>query len=187
MENLTHRLLIAGPKLIDPRFHKSVVYIYKHDENGAVGFIVNKPMPKSLWYELCSNAEVQNPVEKDVYVCFGGPVDPQTGFVLHTSDYVSEFTEKVTGDIAITQGLHIVADIAQGLGPKENLIILGYSSWMATQLESEIESAWPRDQNSGWMDIAFNNDIVFGNDYNKKWDKAVDVYATEKVGKLLEF
>ena len=187
MENLTHRLLVAGPQLMDPRFHKSVVYIYRHDPNGAVGFIVNKPLAKSLWYELCSNAEIQNPVEKEGQVIFGGPVDTQTGFVLHTSDYNSEMTELVTGDVAITQGLHIIADIAQGLGPKEYCIILGYSGWTAGQLEVEIESAWPRDENSGWFNIDFNNDIVFGKDNNKKWEKAVELYASSTVERLLEF
>jgi putative transcriptional regulator len=96
-------------------------------------------------------------------------------------------TELVTGDVAITQGLHIIADIAQGLGPKEYCIILGYSGWTAGQLEVEIESAWPRDENSGWFNIDFNNDIVFGKDNNKKWEKAVELYASSTVERLLEF
>ena len=187
MENLTHKLLVAGPRLLDPRFHKSVVYIYKHDENGAVGFIVNKPLAKSLWYELCNNAEVKNPIEKDANVCFGGPMDTQSGFVLHSDEYDSEFTEKVTGLISITQGLHIVADIAQGLGPREYIIILGYSSWTLGQLELEVAEADGRHPNSGWMVIDFSNDIAFGFDYNKKWEKAVDLFATNTIGKLLEF
>ena len=187
MENLTHKLLIAGPKLFDPRFNRSVVYIYKHDENGAVGFIVNKPLAKSLWYELCNNAEVKNPVEKDAKVCFGGPIDTSTGFVLHTSDYETEFTEQVTGEVSITQGLHIIADIAQGLGPREYVIILGYSSWTAGQIEMEIEENWPREGGSGWLVVDFTTEITFGPDFNKKWEKAVEVYATNTVGKLLEF
>jgi putative transcriptional regulator len=172
---------------MDPRFHKSVVYIYKHDENGAVGFIVNKPLAKSLWYELCNNAEVKNPTEKDANVCFGGPVDTQTGFVLHTAEYDTEFTEKVTDLISITQGLHIIADIAQGLGPREYIIILGYSSWTVGQLEMEIEAPWPRQAGEGWLVIDFSSDIAFGFDYNKKWEKAVELFATNTVDKLLEF
>ena len=187
MTNLSHKLLIAGPKLMDPRFHKSVVYIYKHDDNGAVGFIVNKPMPNSLWYELCNNAEIKNPVEKDAKVCFGGPIDTQTGFVLHTADYETEFTEKITGVVAITQGLHIIADIAQGLGPKEFIIILGYSSWTPGQVESEIASAWPRQEGEGWLVIDFFEDLAFGADHNIKWEKAVELYASNTVSKLLEF
>lgn len=187
MENLTHKFLVAGPGLIDPRFHKSIVYVYKHDEQGAIGFMINKPLNKSLWYELCNNAEVKNPVEKDAKVLFGGPMDTQTGFVLHSTDYNTEFTEKVTGDVAITQGLHIVADIAQGLGPKEYAIILGYSGWVPGQLEAEIEADWPRDKNSGWFIVDFDPSLAFGLDHNKKWDKAVELYATNTVGKLLEF
>ena len=187
MDNLSDTFLVAAPKLEDSRFIQSVVYMYKHNLEGAVGFIINKPINKSLWIELCRTANITNPIEKDIPIYFGGPVDSQVGFVLHTPDYKTMMTECINDWLSITQGMDILVDIAQGSGPNNFQITLGYSGWSPGQLELELESQWPRDPTSGWMNIPSSSMLVFDIGNENKWERAIDSYATSYVGDLLEF
>jgi putative transcriptional regulator len=187
MDNLSDKFLVAAPRLEDPRFKQSVVYVYKHDMDGAIGFIVNKPVNKSLWVELCRTAGIKNPIDVNIPVYFGGPIDSQVGYVLHSPEYKSMLTEQVAPWLSITQGIDILVDIAQGLGPVNFQITLGYSGWSPGQLELEFESNWPRDPNSGWMSIPASRNLIFNTADIDKWETAVDGYATNYINDLLEF
>ena len=187
MDNLSDTFLVAAPKLEDSRFLQSVVYMYKHNLEGAVGFIINKPINKSLWIELCRTANIINPIEKDIPIYFGGPVDSQVGFVLHTPDYKTMMTECINDWLSITQGMDILIDIAQGSGPQNFQITLGYSGWNPGQLELELESQWPRDPTSGWMSIPSSSMLVFDIGNENKWERAIDSYATGYVDNILKF
>jgi putative transcriptional regulator len=187
MNNLHNKFLVAAPKLNDPRFMESVIFMYKHNVEGAIGFISNKPVSRSLWLELCKKAEIKNPVQKNVPIYFGGPVESQVGFVLHTTDYKTMLTEEVNSWLSVTQGVDILVDIAQGSGPRQFQITLGYAGWNPGQLELEIESSWPRDSSSGWMYIDATEELLFGTDDQNKWEKAIGSYATDTVDKLLDF
>jgi putative transcriptional regulator len=187
MNDLSDTFLVAAPKLDDARFIQSVVYMYKHNIDGAVGFIINKPVNKSLWIELCRTAGITNPVEKDIPIYFGGPVDSQVGFVLHTTDYKTMLTESINEWLSITQGIDVLIDIAQGNGPRNFQITLGYSGWNPGQLELELESQRPRDPNSGWMNIPASETLIFDIGNENKWERAIDSYATTYVDDLLKF
>ena len=187
MDNLSDTFLVAAPKLEDSRFLQSVVYMYKHNLEGAVGFIINKPINKSLWIEFCITAGIKNPVEKNIPIYFGGPVDSQVGFVLHTPDYKTMMTECINDWLSITQGMDILIDIAQGSGPQNFQITLGYSGWNPGQLELELESQWPRDPTSGWMSIPSSSMLVFDIGNENKWERAIDSYATGYVDNILKF
>ena len=187
MDNLSDTFLVSAPKLEDARFIQSVVYMYKHNLEGAVGFIINKPVNKALWIELCRTAGITNPIEKNIPIYFGGPVDSQVGFVLHTPDYKTMLTESINEWLSITQGMDILIDIAQGSGPNNFQITLGYSGWSPGQLELELESQWPRDLTSGWMSIPSSSMLMFDIGNENKWERAIDKYATSYVGNLLKF
>ena len=187
MDNLSDTFLVAAPKLEDARFLQSVVYMYKHNLEGAVGFIINKPVNKSLWIELCRTAGITNPIEKNIPIYFGGPVDSQVGFVLHTPDYKTMLTECINDWLSMTQGMDILVDIAQGNGSNNFQITLGYSGWSPGQLELELDSQWPRDPTSGWMSIPSSSMLMFDIGNENKWERAIDKYATGYVGNLLKF
>ena len=187
MDDLSDTFLVAAPKLEDARFIQSVVYMYKHNIEGAVGFIINKPINKSLWIELCMTASIKNPIEKDIPIYFGGPVESQVGFVLHSSDYKTMLTESINDWLSITQGMDILVDIAQGNGPRNLQITLGYSGWNPGQLELEIESPRPRDPNSGWMNIPSSENLIFNVGNENKWEQAIESYATSYVDNILKF
>jgi len=187
MNDLSNTFLVAAPKLEDARFIQSVVYIHKHNVEGAVGFIINKPINKSLWIELCMTAGIKNPVEKDIPIYFGGPVETQVGFVLHSPEYKTMLTECINDWLSMTQGMDILVDIAQGLGPRQFQITLGYSGWNPGQLELELESMYPPDPTSGWMSIPASDSLLFNVGNEDKWKTAIDGYATSYIDNILKF
>ena len=118
---------------------------------------------------------------------FGGPVESQVGFVLHSPDYKTMLTECINDWLSMTQGMDILVDIAQGTGPSNFQITLGYSGWNPGQLELELESQWPRDPTSGWMSIPASKDLIFNIGNENKWERAIDSYATSYVDNILKF
>ena len=187
MENLSNKLLVATPKLNDVRFMQAVVYMYKHGVDGSAGFMINKIINRSLWLELCQKAQVENPVDKDIPIYFGGPVEPQVGFVLHTPEYKIEQTECINNLLSITQGLDIIVDIAQGAGPNKFQVTLGHSGWSPGQLEAEIETLWPRDADAGWFWIKPTDELLFDFPADEKWERAIGSYASNYVEGVLNF
>ena len=137
--------------------------------------------------DRCRTAGITNPIEKDIPIYFGGPVDSQVGFVLHTTDYKTMLTESINEWLSITQGIDVLVDIAQGNGPRNFQITLGYSGWSPGQLELELESQWPRNPDSGWMNIPASSTLIFDIGNENKWERAIDSYATSYVNDLLEF
>jgi len=187
MKYLTGNFLVSAPKIDDVRFKETVVFIYKHNIEGAIGFIINKPINKSIWMELCRQAHIEHPVDHSVRIYYGGPVETQIGYVLHTPDYNFSTTEPINKWLSVTQGTDILVDIAGGTGPMQFLIVLGYCSWAPGQLELEMEAGWPRDPNSGWMLTEASGRLMFSTDSFNKWEIAIDGYATNYVDTLLKF
>ena len=129
---LVGRFLVAAPSMPDERFQKSVVFICKHDDDGALGIIVNNKVDdlplgqvyKQLGIEVSEVAAARP-------VLFGGPVDPTRGLVLHSADYKREETLLIEGGMALTASVEILKDMAGGSGPKEAWLALGHSGWAA--------------------------------------------------------
>ena len=128
---LTGKMLIAMPGMADPRFEHSVVLLCSHDDEAAMGLIVNKPSEDVTMAALMRQLDLTpDPAQQHVPVYFGGPVEGARGFVLHTPDYASNLqTLTVNDTFAMTATLDILEDIAEGRGPDRALMVLGYAGW----------------------------------------------------------
>lgn len=172
MENqdfsLVGKLLIAMPDMGDRRFDRSVIYICSHNQDGAMGLIINKPQPKLRFVKLFKQLNIKvDGIIREAKVYYGGPVETVRGFVLHTDDYhTEEGTVDVADNFAMTATIDVLQDIAQGVGPKTSLLALGYAGWSAGQLEAEIAQ-------NGWLTCDADQDIVFGKDNDAKWTQAL--------------
>lgn len=139
--NLAGQFLIAMPGMGDPRFERSVIYMLAHDNEGAMGFIINRPTDGLTLGEIASNLPetVSETGLRNLPVFVGGPVQPESGFVLYSTDDPSPDGEAV----GVTQSLDILMQAAQGKGPQFMRLVLGYAGWGPGQLENEVqENAW---------------------------------------------
>ena len=168
MISLTGQLLVAMPQMQDPRFARSVVYICAHSgEEGAMGLVVNKLLASLTMGELLSHLKLEpSAIGEARPVHFGGPVEPGRGFVLHTTDYHEEATLLVGDEFAVTATLDILRAIGKGAGPRRSLLALGYAGWAPGQLDAEMQA-------NGWLSVAADSDLVFGEDFDAKWQRAL--------------
>lgn len=137
--NLTGHLLIAMPGMTDPFFSKSVTFICTHNQDGAMGVIINRPT--DLSYETLFEkikVELAQIELADNTVLYGGPVQPERGFVLHEHSGEWDSTLSIAENTALTTSKDILESVAMGTGPKKMLLALGYAGWTAGQLEQEI-------------------------------------------------
>ena len=144
--DLTGKLLIAMPGLADPRFHGGVVLICAHSADGAMGLILNKPMSDIGFSDVLTQLGItKQAITLEMPVCYGGPVEMRSGFVLHSTEYRSDDRDLlvVSTDFAMTATRDILRDIAACLGPRRAILALGYAGWGPGQLEDEIgENSW---------------------------------------------
>ena len=164
---LTGKCLVAMPHMADERFANTLIFICSHTENGAMGFVVNKKIQEFSFADLASQLPVAhiNP-QLPIDLHQGGPLEKVRGFVLHSTDYVKEDTVVIDENIAISSSIDIITDIAFGVGPKENLIALGYASWAPHQLEQEI-------MRNSWLVVNPTPELVFRTKDEEKWQKAL--------------
>lgn len=139
-----------------------------------MGFIFNQLLDTPSMVDFFQQLEIVTEEEaetiplalKDRSLFVGGPVEPGRGFVLHTQEYDSESTLKVSGNVRLTATLDILRAIATGKGPKSSIIALGYSGWAAGQLEDEIAS-------NGWLTVDPDESLIFDEDIQKRYDSCL--------------
>jgi putative transcriptional regulator len=164
---LTGKILVAMPHLSDPRFDHTVIYVCGHDSQGAMGLIVNKLLPSVSFLELISQMGIDTLEEgREVPVHYGGPVEVGRGFVLHSTDYLSDSTVIIENGYAMTATLDILRAIANEQGPSRAILALGYVGWGAGQLEQEIHQ-------NGWLMIDADMDLIFSQELELKWREAL--------------
>lgn len=177
MSNLTGKLLIAMPTMPDPRFEHSVVLLCAHSSEGAMGLIINRPLPDLTLGTLVQHLDLPNGqanaglgmqgVGLDGPVHFGGPVETGRGFVLHSSDYFcADGSVDVAAGLVLTTSREVLADMARGQGPARALTTLGYAGWGAEQLEAEIRAG-------GWLLGELDQELIFATPDIRKWDAAL--------------
>jgi putative transcriptional regulator len=165
--SLAGQLLIASPKMGDPRFDHTVVLLVQHSRDGALGLIINRPLgERPLAGILQILGEKESAVGGSVRVFVGGPVQPQLGFVIHSTDYRRAETVDIDGRVAVTSTPEILRDIARDKGPKKTLVAFGYAGWAPGQLEGELEAG-------AWFTAPEESDLVFDEDRGKLWERAM--------------
>ena len=164
---LVGHLLVAMPGMPDPRFSKSVIYVCAHNDDGAMGLVINQRMDELTFPDLLEQLNlVQTDPGAAIAIQFGGPVEQGRGFVLHSPDYMHESTLVVDGQVALTGTVDILQAIAEGHGPKARILALGYAGWGPGQLDSEILE-------NGWLTVEADPTIVFDVGLEKKWESAL--------------
>ncbi len=167
---LEGQILIAMPGMGDPRFDRSVIYLCAHSDDGALGFVVNKDIENVDFSDLLEQLEVpHDEIRFKPSVQFGGPVETERGFVLHSTDYQQPETSLMHEgtSIGVTATLDILKAIAKGQGPNQSILVLGYAGWAPGQLEEEIHS-------NGWLHCEGDPALVFNSDNESKWEKALE-------------
>jgi putative transcriptional regulator len=172
---LDGQMLIAMPAMNDERFTRAVIYVCAHSTEGAMGIIVNHPVANIKFPDLLVQLEVIPAAERiqlptraeDVKVLKGGPVETGRGFVLHSADFfIENSTLPIDEGICLTATLDILKAIARGNGPVSAILALGYAGWAPGQLEQEI-------QQNGWLHCAADSELIFGEDTDTKYEKAL--------------
>ena len=160
------QVLLAMPAMSDPRFERAVIYMCAHNEDGAMGIVINKPLDSIDFRELLGELDIPTNAESgNVPVHFGGPVENQRGFVLHSREYSQPETLLVDDSVGLTATVRVLRDLASGDGPARSILALGYAGWGPGQLESEI-------QQNAWLTVPARDEFLFEIANDEKWERA---------------
>jgi putative transcriptional regulator len=164
--DLTDHFLIAMPSLDDPNFFRTVTYICTHTEEGAMGIIINRPMDVKLG-EIFEHMDIEASDKNAtaVRVFEGGPVQRERGFVIHKPVGTWDSMLPISSHLGITTSRDIITAIANGNGPTDFLIALGYAGWSAGQLEYEMGE-------NAWLSTPADMQIIFHTPHDKRWEAA---------------
>ncbi|WP_263768381.1 YqgE/AlgH family protein [Propionivibrio soli] len=171
--NLTDHFLIAMPAMEDPYFSKSLIYIAEHNDQGALGIIVNRPIDMDLG-TLLEKIDVQLE-SSDLArqpVLFGGPVQTDRGFVLHRPVGEWQSTLAVNEDVGLTTSKDVLQAVARVGRPRELMVTLGYSGWGAGQLEQELAK-------NAWLTVPADQSILFDLPYEDRLPKAMEILGVD--------
>lgn len=159
------KFLVANPSIKDPRFSRTVILMVRHGEDGAFGLIVNRPGGIA---EIAVDADKPDGEELRLPAFYGGPVEPERAFVIHSPDYKAGDTISVTPSISVTATSGIMDDIAKGSGPKKYLYVFGYSGWGPGQLENEL-------RRGDWSETPIDERLVFSDHEGETvWRRAME-------------
>ncbi|WP_439551765.1 YqgE/AlgH family protein [Falsiroseomonas sp.] len=164
---LAGQLLVAMPAMEDPRFARSVICLCAHSAEGAMGIVLNKPLEGLSFDELLGQLGLDSvPPQRRIRLVSGGPVEGGRGFVLHSADWETEGSLRVSEDVALTASVDILKAIAGGGGPKEGFLALGYAGWGPGQLEAEI-------QQNAWLNVPADQALLFRQNAGDLWRQAL--------------
>ncbi len=173
---LTGQLLVAMPNMQDKRFHRTVICLCTHSEDGAMGLVLNRPLHKLSFDALLKQLGVSPvPPARSIRMLAGGPVEGGRGFVLHSGEWQTEGTLNVGRDTGLTASIEVLKAIAAGEGPRECVLALGYAGWGPGQLESEIAA-------NAWLTVPADAALLYATEPDRAWDAAL---ARLKVDPLL--
>lgn len=165
--SLSGQVLIAMPNLTESKFTRSVIYMCAHTDEGAMGIVVNRPLNAPRFADLLKQLDVAPaPPARDIRLCDGGPVDKGRGFVLHTNDWTGEGSLRVDDKFALTASLDVLKAIAEGGGPSQCVLALGYAGWGPGQLDAEI-------QKNTWLSAPPDETLLFDPSNEGKWQRAM--------------
>ncbi|MDP1772904.1 MAG: YqgE/AlgH family protein [Methylobacter sp.] len=165
---LNNQFIIAMPNLADPNFFHTVAYLCQHNEDGALGIVVNRSTDMKLG-EIFKQMDIKvtSPAAAETLIFAGGPVQQERGFVVHTSGGDWHASLAVSETISLTTSRDVLEAIAAGEGPEQYLVALGYAGWGAGQLEKEI-------MNNSWLNTPSSKQILFDTPVNLRWSAAAE-------------
>lgn len=171
--DLTNQFLIAMPALMDPNFHRTVTYLCAHNEEGAMGIVINRPLNINLC-EMLEHMDLDTADEstRDMLVLEGGPVQKERGFVIHEPAGEWDSVLKVGEAIGVATSRDILQAVAKGEGPGRALVALGYAGWGAGQLEREVRE-------NAWLSGPASSTIIFDVPYEERWAAAARMLGVD--------
>ena len=171
--NLTNQLLIAMPGMLDPNFSTTVTLICEHNEDGALGIVINRPLDLKLG-GLFDQLDVTDadPEAAESPVLSGGPVGPERGFVLHNPGLSFENSLAVSDAIQLTLSRDVIDAMATGKGPEKSIVALGYAGWESGQLEQEM-------LDNSWLNVPATPQIVFDTPFADRWKQAAQAIGID--------
>lgn len=172
MESLAGHFLISTPQMPDPRFQQQVIYLCAHNEDGAMGLVINNPNPEITLFDVLHGSSMAIPDGPMPPVYMGGPVDMDAGFILFTSEQQDRYSVEVTPGISLSRDSRLLEDISLGQGPKQFMFMLGYAGWGAGQLESELID-------NSWLTVPADLDVLFHTPDDQKWKLAAQKFGIE--------
>ncbi len=175
MESLSGNFLISTPQMPDPRFQEQVIFLCAHNEEGAMGLVINNPNFEITLREVMQGAGFPEPDGDVPFIYMGGPVETDSGFILYSSDYSNSNALEVTPEIFLSRDSKLLADLSCGKGPDKYLFMLGYAGWGAGQLESEIAR-------NGWLTGPATPELVFDAPNEEKWGDALRSIGVDPIG-----
>jgi len=164
--SLTGQLLVASTTMGDPRFQRTVILVVRHNESGAFGIAINRPVGRRTLASLLEKLGEKDAVDGNVQIFAGGPVQPDLGFVIHTTDYKLADTTAINDDVALTASPDILRDIGRQKGPQKALVVFGYAGWGPNQLEAELA-------HNAWFTITADSELLFDAGRDRVWEEAV--------------
>jgi putative transcriptional regulator len=165
--SLAGQLLIAAPTIGDPRFAHTVILMVKHDSEGALGIVINRPVGEEPIASLLEGTgEDVSGLEGKLRIFYGGPVQPDLGFVVHSTDYRQQETIDIDARVAMTASRQILRDIGHHRGPQKTLFALGYAGWGPGQLEGEMGR-------HDWFTTPEEPKLIFDDNRDSLWDDAM--------------
>ncbi len=173
--SLAGKFLIASPNMADVRFSECLIYMISDNEDGSMGIIVNKPALnlsiKNIFQEI-SEDKILKSHEPIVY--YGGPVDLNKGFIIHSNDYRSkEVHTKLENNLILSNNVSILKDIVSGKGPSKSILAIGYAGWHSNQLVSELKE-------NTWIEADLGTEILFSKEASMKWKDALKSVGIKK-------
>jgi putative transcriptional regulator len=175
---LTGQLLIAMPSMNTAVFAQTVIYMCAHTADGAMGIVLNRPLATPSFDDLLSQLDVLPvPPVRRIELFRGGPVDAGRGFVLHTTDWTGDGSLQVDGRVALTASLEVLKAIADGGGPAQGMLALGYAAWGPGQLDREMHE-------NVWLSApATSIEILFDREHDTKWRRAMAILRVDPLRK----
>jgi len=172
---LENQFLVAMPQMEDSYFANTVTYLWKHNDNGALGIVINKPLHACV-ADIFDELEIECSVKEGHFrkeaVLAGGPVERDKGFIIHDAGKHWESSISVTEEISICTSKSILEDIASGNGPNNYLIALGCAGWEAGQLEREIIT-------NAWLTVPADPALIFSSDHENKTHRAASILGID--------
>lgn len=172
-DSLVGKLLLAMPGMGDPRFERAVIFICAHNDDGAMGLVINQPVEDLDYAELLEQLKIEIDGEvSEVTIHEGGPVETGRGFVLHSADFVQDSTSIISETLALTATVDILKAMAEDRGPIHSLLALGYSGWGKGQLENEMIQ-------NAWLTTHADDEIIFNTLLEDKWPRAMKMIGVD--------